>query len=198
MFDKGGLLTDNAARHERLNRAARRFHPGFDPSRAEEAWQGLKGRAQRGEVPHPQSRLQFMQRMGMEESRARSFLAFVERFGLWRNPPFPGAGRVLRELRERGYRLVVVSDSDKPARLLERDLRSGGLSRLIDHVYSSSDFGKRKGEGLLAEVLELEQPDAAWFVCHADDEAEAGRRLGIGTIQLKDGSEIVRALDMIP
>jgi putative hydrolase of the HAD superfamily len=60
--------------------------------------------------------------------------------GLWRSP-VPGAEGVLAGLRERGYRLGVVSNAEGQ---VEKDLRSAGFGPYLDFVIDSHRVGVEK------------------------------------------------------
>lgn len=95
---------------------------------------------------------------------------------------------LLREIRDHGIRVVVVSDMYLPASAIRTLLFNAGVVDEIDEVYSSSDHGPTKrGGGLFQVVLAAERvhPDRC---LHAGDcrhgDFEMPRRRGIAAVQL--------------
>lgn len=196
-FDKGDLLTDNRKKWTRFFEEVKAFHPaGFDRVESKRVRRGVLSLFHRGKMTPQEEMREFLSRMGMEAGAAADFMAHVEKNDLMKNEVFPDVRKTLLTLKERGYRLCIVSDTAKTAEGIVMDIQ--GIEDLIECSYTSADFGKQKGEGLLPEVLAIERPDRAFFVCHDDDEFEAGIAAGINTIQIKDGSEIRKILELIP
>jgi phosphoglycolate phosphatase-like HAD superfamily hydrolase len=196
LFDKGDLLTNNKKKWERFDKALMQFHPAVNMSRTLEGWDAVIKESHRGKLDHEEEMAAFLDFMGLEAGAAAEFMALVKKEGLMKNPLFPGVRGTLAALRGRGWRLCIVSDTARTGEQIMHDVE--GIEHLIDCAYSSAEFGKIKGEGLLPEVLAIEKPDDVWFVCHDQDELEAGLAAGIKTIKLKDGSEIEKILGLIP
>ena len=96
----------------------------------------------------------------------------------------PGAQRFLAEVRRRGKRLALLTDSH-PEAIEVKDARAGFVA-LFDHVFSSHAFGAPKMQAgcwqALARALDY-QPERALFV---DDTAKvlmAAQAAGIGTLR---------------
>ena len=195
-FDKGDLLTDNKEKWARFDKALMRFCPAVDMSRTLEGWDTVVRESHKGKLDHKEELAAFLKFMGLEAGVIYRFLEYAEKNELMKNPLFPEVKKTLTTLKGRGYRLCIVSDTARTGEQLMHDVE--GIEHLIDCAYSSAEFGKIKGEGLLPEVLAIEKPDRAWFVCHDQDELEAGVAAGIETIRLKDGSEIEKILKLIP
>jgi putative hydrolase of the HAD superfamily len=84
--------------------------------------------------------------------------------------PYPEVPGVLRALRDRGTRLVVVSNWDVS---LHGVLEQTGLAPLIDAVVTSAEFGAAKPDpAIFAHALELAGARAKDAV-HAGDDVEA-------------------------
>jgi putative hydrolase of the HAD superfamily len=94
--------------------------------------------------------------------------------------PHPDAEPALRRLRERGLRLVVVSNWDCS---LSGVLERCGLSHLVEGVFSSAEVGARKPDpAIFAPALELVdvQPSEAIHVGDTPEEdLEGARAAGI-------------------
>lgn len=94
---------------------------------------------------------------------------------------------LIRAARERGLKVIIVSDSYlNPEQLRELIARTAGdeIAAMVDRVFTSSDHGLSKGEGLFEPVMEAlgVGPQAILHVgdnVHADQEAPAS--LGIAT-----------------
>ncbi len=90
--------------------------------------------------------------------------------------PYPEVPHVLRELRERGHELVVVSNWDCS---LSQWLAGAGLLGLVDGVVSSGAAGAAKPDpAIFARALELAgaSPEAALHVGDSVDKDVAGAR----------------------
>jgi putative hydrolase of the HAD superfamily len=89
---------------------------------------------------------------------------------------YPDAAPALRELRERGLRLVVVSNWDCS---LPTVLERCGLGELLDGAVSSAEAGARKPDpAIFAPALKLAEcePDEALHVGDTPEEDVAGAR----------------------
>jgi putative hydrolase of the HAD superfamily len=123
--------------------------------------------------------------------------------GALRFRPFPEVPGVLRDLRERGLRLVVVSNWDVS---LHEVLEKTGLDTLLDGAISSAEHGAPKPDpSIFAAALELAGAGAATAL-HVGDDFEAdvvgARAAGIEPVLVvraggapSDGVRTVRALD---
>jgi putative hydrolase of the HAD superfamily len=81
---------------------------------------------------------------------------------------YPDVARALRELREAGLKLVVVSNWDHS---LHERLQETGLAPLLDGAVASAEVGSAKPDGaIFAAALELAGTGDAW---HVGDTVEA-------------------------
>jgi putative hydrolase of the HAD superfamily len=114
--------------------------------------------------------------------------------------PYPEVPGVLRALRERGTRLVVVSNWDVS---LHGVLEQTGLAPLIDAVVTSAEFGAAKPDpAIFAHALELAGARAKDAV-HAGDDVEAdvhgARAAGIEPVLVaRDGEPGPEGVRRIP
>jgi putative hydrolase of the HAD superfamily len=119
--------------------------------------------------------------------------------------PFPDAPDALRELRERGHALVVVSNWDCS---LPDWLGPIGLLELLDGVVTSADVGTAKPDpAVFRRGLELAGVEASGAV-HVgdslDNDVEGARALGIRAVLVRRdspppaGIESVRSLAELP
>ncbi|HUI71097.1 MAG TPA: HAD family hydrolase [Spirochaetia bacterium] len=79
----------------------------------------------------------------------------------------PGATEMLEDVRNRGIRTCVISNSSFAACTIERELDRQGLMRYFEFVISSADYGIRKPDALIFEAALLRMgvsPQTAWFV----------------------------------
>jgi putative hydrolase of the HAD superfamily len=100
--------------------------------------------------------------------------------------PYPDAEPALNDWRERGLRLVVVSNWDVS---LHEVLDRAGLGRLLDGVITSAEAGARKPSPAIFErALRLAGVEAAEAI-HAGDSQEedicGARAVGIGAVLLR-------------
>jgi putative hydrolase of the HAD superfamily len=114
--------------------------------------------------------------------------------------PYPEVPGVLRALRDRGTRLVVVSNWDVS---LHGVLEQTGLAPLIDAVVTSAEFGAAKPDpAIFAHALELAGARATDAV-HAGDDVEAdvhgARAAGIEPVLVaRDGEPGPEGVRRIP
>jgi putative hydrolase of the HAD superfamily len=120
---------------------------------------------------------------------------------------YPDTAPALRELRERGLRVVVVSNWDFS---LHERLRETGIAALVDGAVASAELGHAKPDGaIFAHALELAgaEPGAA---LHAGDSPDAdvagalaaGLRAVLvardGTPAAPTGVPVIRSLAELP
>ncbi|MEA2405813.1 MAG: hypothetical protein QOE08_2460 [Thermoleophilaceae bacterium] len=130
---------------------------------------------------------------GLDHARARAAMLASLRF-----TPFDDAAPTLRELRERGLRLVVASNWDCS---LPEVLERAGLAPLVDAVVSSASAGATKPDARLFHAALAAAgcgPDRALHVGDSrEKDLEGARAAGLRAVLLdRDGSEDAR--DAIP
>jgi putative hydrolase of the HAD superfamily len=114
--------------------------------------------------------------------------------------PYPEVPGVLRALRERGVRLVVVSNWDVS---LHDVLEATGLRALVDGVVTSAEFGAAKPDpAIFAHALALAGARASDAV-HAGDDVEAdvggARAAGIEPVYVaRDGEAAPPGVRAVP
>ena len=112
---------------------------------------------------------------------------------------YPDAEAALARLRERGLRLVVVSNWDCS---LSTVLERCGLAALLDGVVSSAEAGARKPDpAIFAAALELagcEAPEALHVGDTREEDLDGARAAGIRALLLdRDGAGDISSLDQI-
>jgi HAD superfamily hydrolase (TIGR01509 family) len=105
---------------------------------------------------------------------------------------YPGAGAMLRQLRDAGVRLGAVSNAYFSGRILERELRHHGLGDIFAFVLTSGDVGWRKPAAAIFEAA-LRRVGASatetWFVGDTYDEDIVGAaRAGLTPVWMRSGS----------
>jgi len=94
----------------------------------------------------------------------------------------------LRGLKNKGYRLAVLSDSDYSAEEKMVWFRKAGIAELFDAVVCSCDIGYCKPEErayfAVLEKLEAE-PEEAAFIGHSVKDLLGARNIGLKTIALR-------------
>jgi FMN phosphatase YigB (HAD superfamily) len=92
--------------------------------------------------------------------------------------PLPHTVELIRMAKDKGLRVIVVSDTYFEAkqlrRLLEATLPKGVVDK-IDRIFCSSDYGKSKVNGLFADVLR-KQKGSATSILHIGDNVAADAR----------------------
>lgn len=100
----------------------------------------------------------------------------------------PGAGGLLRFLRERGHRLVVASSAQKDE--LRRLLELAGADEHVEHSTSSSDADRSKPDPDIVKAafdrLGLPRPEVV-MVGDTPYDVEAAARAGIRTVAFRSG-----------
>lgn len=134
----------------------------------------------------------FSQRLGLQEGDAR---ALLEAFPYERYlRPAPGAREVLSELRARGLKIGVLSNTF-PSIL--RTLEATGLADLVDVAVASCTVGVHKPEAgaYLYALQRLGVPaEAVLFVDDLPENVEAARALGMRAVQIDLEGEVPGAI----
>ncbi len=121
-------------------------------------------------------------------------------------PALPGAIETVRELRERGLRVGLVSNVPMPGVLYQAILAGHGIADWIETFHFSYDEGSRKPSPVmirraLAE-LQIEPARALMVGDRRSSDVAAGRAAGVGTIWLRrhdgGGPEPDYAIDELP
>ncbi len=98
---------------------------------------------------------------------------------------FDGVADTLAQLKSRGIKLAVLSDTESSEPVVHRRLQEMGIEKHFDAVVSSVDIGHVKPEpGAFAEALRRldTTADRAAFVGHDVDELEGAMRFGLTAI----------------
>ncbi|GAB4407702.1 MAG: hypothetical protein Kow00123_20700 [Anaerolineales bacterium] len=97
----------------------------------------------------------------------------------------PGARQALATLKQRGFRLGIVTDTIYPLERKRRWLDSLGLSPLVDVLACSTDVGAHKPDpAIYLRALEMAglTPGESAFVGHDAEELEGARKAGMTTV----------------
>jgi HAD superfamily hydrolase (TIGR01509 family) len=98
---------------------------------------------------------------------------------------FDGVAETLAQLKNRGMKLAVLSDTESSEPVVRRRLREMGIEQNFDAVVTSIDIGHVKPQPeAFAEVLHRlnTTSDHAVFVGHDVDELEGAMRCGLTAI----------------
>jgi len=124
---------------------------------------------------------------GADESLVREAVAlYRERFedlGMFENEVYVGIPESLDELRDRGFRLWVVTS--KPTVYADRIVRHFDLARCFEGIHGSELDGTRSGKGeLLAHVLAVEgiAPATAVMIGDRSHDVRGARENGVRAI----------------
>ena len=207
LFDAGNTLTFvDLSRVGRIFHEAKTPHPPEALARAERAARAVMYRTSE-ENPGIRDRDRWgiymralFDAIGLrDESTARrihaDLLEVHHRENLWRAVP-PDTPSVLDELRQRGYRLGVVSNADGRVPALLSEIGPGGVLR-GHHRLASRRGGKARGAHLRTGLGSAERGDAqhAMYVGDFPDVDVVGaRRAGLAPVLL-DPLGVARAMD---
>ena len=120
------------------------------------------------------------------------FLENYDNFG-GRSKVIDGAIEALVKLRERGFKIIVVTGRKSLPKVVERELRQLGLMKYVDKLYTAygdrgigKDFSKKD---LLKRILRdfHTRPDNCIFVSDYTPDIVVGKELGIYTIGVLTG-----------
>jgi HAD superfamily hydrolase (TIGR01509 family) len=98
---------------------------------------------------------------------------------------FPGVPETLRQLKNAGFLLTVVTDTAVPIHVKLAWFERGGFGEVWDSVISSREIGVQKPDRVIFEAA-LEQlgvaAEEAAFIGHSPEELEGARAMGMKTI----------------
>ncbi|MFL5884908.1 MAG: HAD family hydrolase, partial [Thermoleophilaceae bacterium] len=120
--------------------------------------------------------------------------------------PYPDAEPALRELRDRGFTLVVASNWDCSLREV---LAGAGLATMLDGVVTSAEVGTRKPDpalfGVALQVARSDPDDAVHVGDSLENDVAGARSMGIepvlldrGTGGARDGVTTIASLAELP
>ncbi len=102
---------------------------------------------------------------------------------------------LMRAAKARGMQVIIVSDTYLDATQLGNliaEAAGADVRAMIDHVFCSSEFGKSKGEGMLAAVVKRMGVDARTILHIGDNRAAdllGGQAAGVQALHLKQFTE---------
>jgi putative hydrolase of the HAD superfamily len=187
-FDAGGILYDRASSSgEFLRRTlAERGHAATLSASDETRRRELHTAASLGRISVQDYWSGSLALLGVPAAERATFIALLERFAD-EIVPAAGARDTLAELRRRGKRLGVVTDTTFPLARKMRWLERVGVADLLDVVSCSSDLGLKKPDpAIYRDALRRAgvAPEEAAFVGHSPGELDGARAVGMATIAL--------------
>jgi len=104
---------------------------------------------------------------------------------------------VLRKIKKIGVKIIGITDAVKPTKLKKEELRTLGILKYFDNVYSSHDLKCEKPE---AFKYFKDLVDRAVFLGHDDDEILGAMRFSFLTIGLKNkkANILIKSLSQLP
>jgi len=107
------------------------------------------------------------------------------------------AKEVLRKIKKMGIKIIGIIDAIKPSKLKKEELKTLGILRYFDEVYSSHDLKCEKPE---AFKYFKNYVDKAVFLGHDNDEILGAMRFGFLTISLnnKKANIFIKSLNQLP
>ena len=184
LFDAGDILYHRPRRGERLGRFLASC--GLDPNAVPRAESKLvKDRAMTGKISKREYLEHRIRAMGIEDEAQieRGIDALAEEAGAVAF--FDGARETLHELKRRGYRLGIVTDTYHAVETKRQWLRRNGIGDVWDVFVSSSEEGVRKPDPAIYHAaldrLGL-RPSEAAFVGHKKSELDGAHAVGMETV----------------
>jgi len=175
LFDLDGTLADTVALILKSYRHTMRTHLGDVPD--EQRWLHTIGRPL-----HDQIRL-FSRSEDEAEEMLATYVAYQRTIHDEMTRPFPAVGAVVRELRDRGTPMGIVTS--KRSGIAERTLGCCGLLEYFevrvcaDHVTHGKPHPEAVERAL--DLLSVTRRDRVLFVGDSPYDLEAGRRAGVRT-----------------
>ena len=130
----------------------------------------------------------FLKHLGISEKHLEEIFNIYDRILQESIIFYKNVPDTLRGLKNRGYRLAVLSDSDYSAEEKMVWFRKAGIAELFDAVVCSCDIGYCKPEErayfAVLEKLEAE-PEEAAFIGHSVKDLLGARNIGLKTIALR-------------
>jgi HAD superfamily hydrolase (TIGR01509 family) len=185
-FDAGGILYDRASSSgEFLRRTlAELGHATTLSASDEERRRELHTDASLGRISVQDYWSGSLALLGVPAAERATLVALLERFAD-DIVPAAGARDTLVELRRRGKKLGVVTDTTFPLARKMRWLERVGVADLLDVVSCSSDLGLKKPDpAIYRDALRRAgvAPEEAAFVGHSPEELAGARSVGMATI----------------
>ncbi|MEN6457566.1 MAG: HAD family hydrolase [Thermoguttaceae bacterium] len=140
-----------------------------------------------GRRPYWEAFAEFMADLGLSPSKVEAAIAFAHRKAatVEKRVLFDGVAETLRQLKERGVKLAVLSDSESHEPVVRRRLADLGIERHLDAVVTSVDIGcvKPQPEAFAAALGQLEtSASETIFVGHDVDELDGAMRCGLTAV----------------
>lgn len=100
---------------------------------------------------------------------------------------FPGASEIIGALRAAGLRIGVATT--KPTDLANRAIRAAGLAAGVDFVQGSEALPTKPDPAVIHACLEGLSVTSGWMVGDRIEDIVAGRRAGLRTVAICQGSQ---------
>lgn len=107
---------------------------------------------------------------------------------------FPGALELLNAIADSGWRVGVATT--KPTDLAERALRGAGLARSIRYVQGSETLPAKPDPAVINACLAGLSATSGWMVGDRTEDVIAGRRAGLKTVAVCQGSQTAETLSI--
>lgn len=107
--------------------------------------------------------------------------------------PFPGALDLIDAIRDAGWRIGVATT--KPTDLANRALRGAGLAHAVDFVQGSEDLPTKPNPAVIHACLNGLSATSGWMVGDRVEDVIAGRRAGLRTVAVCQGSQVASILN---
>ncbi len=194
-FDAGGVLYQRVSPTVDFALRLLEAHHFYQRPCAADAQEleSMRGRASEGAVGHEAYWQRFLSLHGVEDPLKRSQM--IQQITDFSNDvqPVEGCPQTLAELRRRGFRLGIVTDTIYPLEWKMKRLEKAGVAHLIDVIACSSALGVHKPDPAIY-MNALRQagmtPAESAFVGHDPKELEGAQRAGLVTLAVRYTSAV--------
>jgi HAD superfamily hydrolase (TIGR01509 family) len=192
IFDAGDVLYKTSKKA--INRAVKRFliSKGLrNFKEADEIWDKVSKLGRIGKLSWKECQERWLEELGLDKKLVEEWRR-IDRNVIWKKhfTRFPKVNETLRELKKRGYKLAILSDSVESR---EEKIESLKLLRidykLFDGIFTSHDIGYEKPHKKTFEKVLRSfriKTKEAIFIGHAKDEIEGAKKVGLKTVSFRN------------
>lgn len=179
--------------------AFRAFQARFDqkhhinPLLHHQFWMSVQRPVQEGKFSFVEAQVRTFRKLKKNKSVVRQWLAEDGAFHTKHVRLYPHVLKMLKQLKKRGIRLAILSDSVHSSRYKRRILRGLKVAKYFDSIFSSCEIKATKPSPKAYRFVLGKfncRPEAAVFVGHARDELDGARRCGLRVIAYRPDNNI--------
>ncbi len=191
IFDAGNVLY-KAHLNREIRKVVRRFllSKGIkDFKKERRVWNKLKKLGRVGKLNLKQCHEKWLEALGLDKRLVKEWNRILKDFWLKHSFQFPKVNETLKELKRRGYKLAVLSDTIESKKEKIEKLKLFKIDyKLFDEIFTSHDIGYEKPHKKAFEKVWKffkVKPNETIFVGH-DEELEGAKKLGMITISFRN------------